>query len=57
MVGIVLHLPEQYYGDFFSNAGFGSVSFGVEVTEAEFISVQSYLEQINAGYDLKKGFE
>ena len=44
MVGIVLHLPEQYYGDFFSNAGFGSVSFGVEVTEAEFISVQSYLE-------------
>lgn len=56
IVDIVSHPPEEYYRYLFTNAGFEMVSFGTELTEAAFMSVQSYLEWMDASYDLKEGF-
>ena len=52
-----MHPPEQYYRDLFTNAGFEAVSFGSEITEAAFMPSQSYLEWVDASYDLKEEFK
>ena len=41
----------------FTNAGFEAVSFGSEITEAAFMPSQSYLEWVDASYDLKEEFK
>ena len=57
IVDIVSHQPEEYYRYLFTNAGFEMVSFGTELTEAAFMSVQSYLEWMDASCDLKEEFK
>ena len=49
-------LRDQYYAELFTKAGFEVISFSAEVTETAFLSVQSYLEWMDASYDLKEGF-
>ena len=57
IAGIVSRPPEEYYRDLFANAGFEMVSFGTDITEAAFTSAQSYLEWMDARYDLKEEFK
>ena len=57
IVDMVSHPPEEYYRYLFTNTGFETVSFGTEITEAAFMSVQSYLEWMDASYDLKEEFK
>ena len=57
IVDMVSHPPEEYYRYLFTNTGFETVSFGTETTEAAFMSVQSYLEWMDASCDLKEEFK
>ena len=57
IVEIVSHPPDEYYRYLFTNAGFETVSFGTEITEAAFMSVQSYFEWMDASYVLKEEFK
>ena len=57
IVDMVSHPPEEYYRYLFTNTSFETVSFGTETTEAAFMSVQSYLEWMDASCDLKEEFK
>ena len=55
--GRVSLLRDQYYAELFTKTGFEVVSFGAEVTETAFPSVEPYLQWMDASYDLKEGFK
>ena len=57
ILGIVSYPPEEYYKDLFTSAGFEMVSFESGITEAAFMTVQSYLEWMDISYDLKEEFK
>ena len=48
---VVPYRPNQYYIDLFTSSGFKIVSFGAEVIETKYPSVQSYLEWADASYE------